>query len=137
MSRLLISARELTTLGIDLLHEAPAAPKARQGTPDVAQCAGPRATRRHNLAVGCSMLGSQAEMARRMAEATGTRGESCRTAIARILADERPMSEEFALLVERIMGWGYYEMTTLWLERRHTPALALPKHILERRHWKL
>lgn len=137
MSRLLVSARELTTLGIDLLREASAAPKATQWMRDAAQRAGPRGTRRHNLAVACSMLGSQAEMARRMAEATGTSRPSCRTAIARILADERPMSEEFALLMERIMGWGYYEMTTVWLERRQTSALALPKHILERRHWKL
>ncbi len=137
MSRLFVSARELTTLGIDLLREAPAAPKAHQWMHDAAQRAGPRATRRHNLAVACSMLGSQAEIARRMADATGTRGESCRTAIARILAYERPMSEEFALLVERIMGWGYFDMTTLWLERRQTAALALPKHIRERRHWKL
>jgi hypothetical protein len=104
---------------------------------DAAQTAGPRATRRHNLAVACSMAGSQAQMARRLAEATGARLESCRTAIARILADERAMSEEFALVVERIMGWGYYELTTLWLARGQTAALQLPKHIQERRHWQL
>ena len=82
MSRLLISARELTTLGIDLLRETPAAPKDTRWMHDAAQTAGPRATRRHNLAVACSMVGSQTEIARRLAEATGARLESCRTAPA-------------------------------------------------------
>lgn len=133
----LLSAAELTTVGVAPAVSKPSSKADIELARRQAIARGARATRRHNLAIACSLAGSQAALAARLAELTGTTARAKRAAIARVLADERALTEECACLVERVMGWDYYRMTTEWIERRRNPAPVLPGHVLERRHWQL
>lgn len=92
---------------------------------------GLRATRRQNLAVACSVAGSQSALAAKISSITGSAQESARAQITRILSDDRAMSEGFAMLLEIVMEWEPYSASTVWRERRKAPRVPRTWHDLD------
>ncbi len=86
--------------------------------------AGLAETRRHNLAAACYELGTQAELARRLADRSGSGVQSQQVHICRVLSGERNVSRGLARRIESVMGWYEGRVDREWIERRQKPRLV-------------